>query len=107
MVTDPRLRGLGHGRRLAGAARELMRAGGADLAIFTCDTPLRAFYVSAGFANLPGTVLVGGTPDDPLPSDRFDKVTMASFFTERARAAEGRFVGDRIELFCGAIDRLW
>ena len=107
MVTDDRCRGQGYGRRLARAARSMMADAGADLGIFTCDTPLRAFYESAGWAYLPGTVLIGGTPEDPFPSDRFDKVTMASFFTSAAIAARAAFVGARVELYSGSIDRLW
>jgi len=107
LVTDERVRGMGHGRALAHAALEMMREQGADLGIFTCDTPLMRFYERAGWQHLPGTVLIGGTPDDPFPSDRFDKVTMASFFTERAKAAQEHFVAARIELYPGHIDRLW
>jgi GNAT superfamily N-acetyltransferase len=107
MVTDEQHRGKGHGRLLAEAARTLMATNGADLGIFTCDTPLRSFYESAGWEHLPGTVLIGGTPDDPYPSDRLEKVTMASFFTPAARAARPSFVGARVELYSGTIDRLW
>lgn len=107
MVTDEMLRGAGYGRRLASAARELMRRDGSDLGIFTCDTPLRRFYESAGWTHLPGTVLIGGTPEDPLPSDRFDKVTVASFFSPGAVSAESWSVGSRIELYPGSIDELW
>ncbi|MCZ0971746.1 hypothetical protein O1L55_10350 [Streptomyces albulus] len=62
------------------------------MGLFTCDRPLRAFYESAGWHHLPGTVLVGGTPQAPFPSDRpgFDKVTMADFFSPRARQAGPR-----------------
>ena len=107
VVTDTARRGEGHGRRLVEAARTAIAEGGADLGIFTCDTPLGPFYERAGWTVLPGTVLVGGTPDDPFPSDRFDKVTLASFFTEHARAHAAAFAGARIALYPGAIDRLW
>ncbi len=80
---------------------------GADLGIFTCDRGLQPFYESAGWSHLPGSVLVGGSPEAPFASDQFDKVTMASFFTERAVAAAPGFVGARIELYPGDIDRLW
>lgn len=84
-----------------------MRASGSDLGIFTCDTPLRRFYASAGWTHLPGTVVIGGTPDDPLPSDRFDKVTVGSFFSPAAIAAEPSFLNARIELYPSSIDTLW
>lgn len=108
-VTDPELRGHGFGRIIAEAAQEMMQAQGADLGIFTCDTSLRAFYSSAGWSELAGTVLVGGTAADPFPSDQsgFDKVTMAAFFTPDAAAARGSFVGARVELYPGQIDKLW
>lgn len=107
MVTDASLRGRGFGRQLAAAAREIMAADGVDLGIFTCDRDLQRFYESAGWDCLAGSVLVGGSREAPFPSDQFDKVTMAAFFTERAKAAAPGFVGVRIELYPGDIDRLW
>ncbi|WP_229899299.1 GNAT family N-acetyltransferase [Streptomyces hiroshimensis] len=111
VVTDTAHRGKGYGRQLVAAARELIAASGADVGLFTCDRPLQGFYESAGWAALPGTVLIGGTPQDPFPSDSpgFDKVTMAAFFTARARAGAGAgaFEESRIGLYPGEIDRLW
>ncbi len=106
-VTDTAHRGHGYGRRLVHAARMRMASEGADLGIFTCDAPLRRFYEGAGWRYLPGTVIVGGTPDDPFPSDRLDKVTLACFFSERAQAADDTFLGSRVELYPGRIDKLW
>jgi aminoglycoside 2'-N-acetyltransferase I len=107
VVTDEAERGRGYGRRLVVAARDAIAASGADLGIFTCDRPLGPFYESAGWTILPGTVLVGGTPAAPFPSDQWDKVTLAAFFSERARRAAGRFAGVRIALYPGAFDKLW
>jgi GNAT superfamily N-acetyltransferase len=107
LVTDERHRGAGHGTALARATLALMQEMGADLGIFTCDAPLRDLYEGAGWEYLPGAVLVGGTPEEPFPSDRFDKVTMASFFTAAAKAARLRFEGARIALYPGQIDKLW
>ncbi|MFF1793319.1 GNAT family N-acetyltransferase [Kitasatospora sp. NPDC058263] len=109
VVTDRVERGRGYGRRLVAAARTLVEEGGADLGLFTCDRVLRHFYEGAGWELLPGAVLVGGTPELPFPSDRegFDKVTMAGFFTERARRHRADFPGSRIALHPGEIDRLW
>jgi aminoglycoside 2'-N-acetyltransferase I len=107
VVTDRAVHRRGYGKRIVEAAREAMRAGGADLAIFTCDTPLAPFYESAGFEVLRGSVMVGGTQSNPFPSDRFDKVTLASFFTSRALERAADFTGARIELHSGEIDKLW
>lgn len=107
VVTDEALRGRGYGQRLVVAAREAIEASGADLGIFTCDRPLGPFYESAGWTVLPGTVLVGGTPEEPFPSDQWDKVTLARFFSARARRAAGTFAGARIALYPGSIDKLW
>ena len=107
LVTDGRRRGEGHGTTIARAALALMREMDADLGIFTCDAPLRGFYEGAGWRHLPGAVLIGGTPEEPFPSDQLDKVTMASFFTAMAKAARLRFEGARIELYPGLIDKLW
>jgi aminoglycoside 2'-N-acetyltransferase I len=80
-----------------------------DLGIFTCDRPLQPFYESAGWQPLPGTVLIGGSPDNPFPSDQpgFDKVTLAAFFTPLAHQAEATFHNARIPLHPGHIDKLW
>ena len=107
VVTDQTQRRRGYGRRLIVIAREAMRAAGADLAIFTCDVPLAPFYESGGYAALPGTVLVGGVPGDPLPSNRFDKVTLWHPFTSRAEAHAADFQGARVELYPGTVDPLW
>ncbi|MEV6318923.1 GNAT family N-acetyltransferase [Streptomyces sp. NPDC051776] len=102
-------RGRGHGRRLVSAAREEMADGKTDVGLFTCARPLQAFYESAGWQVLPGTVLIGGTPEAPFPSDRpgFDKVTMACFFSEESRRREISFHDARIQLYPGEIDKLW
>lgn len=107
VVTRADLRGRGHGHRLVTAARATMADLHLDLGIFTCDRPLLPFYESTGWQHLPGTVLIGGTPNDPFPSDQpgFDKVTVAAFFTPLARPAA--FHGSRIALYPGQIDKLW
>ncbi|MFF3763735.1 GNAT family N-acetyltransferase [Streptomyces sp. NPDC001922] len=107
VVTDRAERGRGHGHRLVTAAREVIRSSGADLGLFTCDPPLRGFYEKAGWRVLPGTTLVGGTPQAPFPSDRFDKVTLAAFFTPRSVRYAETFEQARIELYPGEIDKLW
>ena len=85
VITDPGERRKTYGSQLVRAARDAMAASGADLGIFTCDQPLRSFYERCGWQALPGTSLIGGTREDPFPSDRFDKVTLAAFFSARAR----------------------
>lgn len=107
MVTQPEDRSRGLGRLLAASARETMQANGADLGIFTCDRPLRRFYQSCGWSELPGAVLIGGTPAAPFPSSQFDKATMACFFSDKARRLASRFEDCEIALHPGDIDRLW
>jgi aminoglycoside 2'-N-acetyltransferase I len=107
VVTDRRRRGKGYGHTIVETARQMIEASGADLGIFTCDRYLQAFYERAGWTLLPGTALIGGTRENPYPSDQFDKVTLASFFSLRARAAAKAFIGTHIELYPGKIDRLW
>lgn len=107
VVTDKEVRRRGYGRRLVEAAYTAIEASGVDLGIFTCDTPLRAFYERAGWRVLPGTVLIGGTPAAPFPSDQFDKVTVARFFSAKAQREQSTFVGSRIALYPGEIDKLW
>ena len=107
VVTDQAQRGKGYGRRLIIAGRDAIRDSGADLGIFTCDRPLQAFYERAGWQMLPGSVLVGGTPDAPFPSDRFDKVVLALFFSPKAQQHAESFNHSRIELYPGNKDKLW
>lgn len=107
VITDRERRRQGHGRRLLTAAQDAIRSSGADLGIFTCNRPLQAFYESAGWRLLPGAVLVGGIPEEPFPSDRFDKVALARFFSARARRHAHSFDHARIELYPGQIDKLW
>jgi aminoglycoside 2'-N-acetyltransferase I len=107
VVTDQSRRRRGYGHRLVTAAREQIVASGADLGIFTCDRALAMFYRRAGWRILPGTVLIGGTPENPLPSDRFDKVTLAELFTDHAREHAASFDQARIALYPGEIDKLW
>ncbi|MEV6026039.1 GNAT family N-acetyltransferase [Streptomyces sp. NPDC052036] len=109
VVTRKDSRGLGHGRCLVAAARETMITRRLDLGLFTCDRPLRTFYERAGWQVLPGAVLIGGTPQDPFPSDRpgFDKVTLGDFFSVRARQDRISFHDSRIGLYPGEIDKLW
>jgi aminoglycoside 2'-N-acetyltransferase I len=109
VVTRQELRGRGHGRRLVVAAREAIPALGVDLALFTCDRALQRFYECAGFELLAGAVLIGGTADEPFPSDQpgFDKVTLGAFLSPAARAGRASFEHARIELYPGEIDKLW
>ncbi|MFJ3923914.1 GNAT family N-acetyltransferase [Streptomyces sp. NPDC090022] len=108
VVTRRALRGRGYGARLVAAARrELRGVPGLDVVLFSCDRPLAGLYESAGFTVLPGTVLVGGTPDDPLATDGpgFDKVVLADF--PGAAADPTAFTATRIPLHPGRVDRLW
>jgi predicted N-acetyltransferase YhbS len=109
VVSRTATRGAGHGRRLVQAAHDAMTSMQLDVGLFTCDRPLKGFYERSGWQELDGTVLIGGTPDDPFPSDRpgFDKVTMGDFFSPRARSKAPLFHGSRIALYPGPIDKLW
>ncbi|MFI6322669.1 GNAT family N-acetyltransferase [Nonomuraea sp. NPDC050556] len=106
VATRRSARGQGHGHHLVSAAREAMAAT-VDLGLFTCDRPLQPFYEAAGWSHLPGTVLVGGTPEAPFPSDHpgFDKVTMCDFFTPGIDRKA--FENTRINLHPGTVDKLW
>jgi predicted GNAT family N-acyltransferase len=109
VVTRRDARGQGHGLRLVTAARRAMAASPLDLGVFTCDRPLQGFYERAGWGPIPGAVIMGGTRDNPFPSDQpgFDKVTMGAFFSPRARSHELSFHDSTIELYPGEIDKLW
>ncbi|MEU2394207.1 GNAT family N-acetyltransferase [Streptomyces sp. NPDC007369] len=108
VVTRREARGRGHGGRLVAAARAALAADPAvDVVLFSCNRPLARFYEAAGFTRLPGAVLVGGTPEEPLATDApgFDKEVLGDFPAGRAEAAA--FAGTRIALHPGLVDRLW
>ena len=109
VVVDPARRRQGFGGQLVAAAYRLIEMSGVDLSLFSCDRPLAPLYSGAGWRVLDGTVLVGGTPAEPLATNAagFDKVVLGAFFSAAALAHRGDFSGARIELFPGAIDRLW
>lgn len=107
VVTAKGRRRQGHGRTLVTAARAAIARSGADLALFTSDPPLSLFYRSCGFEVLEGAVVVGGTAADPLRSDSLDKVTLVTFFSDRARAQAPAFAHTDLGLYPGAVDRLW
>ncbi|MET9855097.1 GNAT family N-acetyltransferase [Streptomyces sp. NPDC006450] len=125
VVTRADVRGRGHGSRLVAAARAVLaRDPAVDLALFSCDRELVPFYEAAGFEVLPGTVLVGGTPAEPLATDApgLDKTVIGAFFGPDTRPSgedtadddEGRadqvraaFTGIRVPLYPGTVDRLW
>jgi GNAT superfamily N-acetyltransferase len=107
VVTDQAHRRAGYGRQLVSAAKTLIARSGADLGLFSCDRPLQPFYESAGWTVLPGAVLVGGTREDPFPSDQFDKLVLGAFFSELAIGNAEQFQHCRIELYPGSIDKLW
>ena len=109
VVTRQDVRGRGYGRRLVVTAREALPSLAVDLALFTCDRNLQGFYEGAGFHILPGTVLIGGTPEQPFPSDQpgFDKIALAALVSPAARAGRALFEHAHIELYPGEIDKLW
>jgi len=109
VVTRRAQRGRGYGHHLVTVGHDVMATSTLDLGLFTCDRPLQSFYEAAGWHTLPGTVLIGGTPTAPFPSDQpgFDKVTLGDFFTDAGRAHRASFENARIELYPGDIDRLW
>ena len=107
VIVDPNERRKGYGTRLVAAAGDLISASGADLGIFTCDHPLQRFYERCGWQILLGAVVMGGTVRRPLFSDELKKVTLARFFTSKARLHAHAFQRCHIALYPGDIDRLW
>jgi aminoglycoside 2'-N-acetyltransferase I len=109
VVTRESERRRGRATRLAAQATSWMAAQGFDLGSFTSDRPISGVYTAAGWHVLPGAVLVGGTREDPFPSDQpgRDKVVLAEFFSHTARRLRSTFDGAGIALYSGPIDRLW
>ena len=98
VLTVPAFRGKGYGEQVVRAATAFMEEDGADIGLFTCDPPLRAFYERSGWTLLEGASLVGGPRAKPFPSDTLGKITFARFFSARAQARRNAFVGAAIRL---------
>jgi aminoglycoside 2'-N-acetyltransferase I len=98
VLTVPAYRGRGYGERVVRAATAFMERDGADIGLFTCDPPLRAFYERCGWNLLEGASLVGGTRARPFPSDTLGKLTFARFFSAHAQARRDDFAGAAIWL---------
>ena len=107
VVTDSARRGQGHGQTLVVAAREFIASTAADIGLFTCDPPLLPFYLRCGWERLSGCVLIGGTLDQPFPSDDLNKVTLGAWFSAHGRNYAAMFPHARVALYPGTIDRLW
>jgi aminoglycoside 2'-N-acetyltransferase I len=107
VVTDRSRRRDGIGTTLVTSAREHIRATAADLTVFSCEEALISFYTRCGFDVLPGTVLIGGTPSDPLRTDDLGKTVLADLISPLAIAHAHNFVDTQIALFPGVIDKLW
>ncbi len=107
VVTDQARRGDGLGTALVTHARDHIRATAADLTLFSCDSSLISFYTRCGFEVVPGTVLIGGTPTDPLRTDDLGKTVLADFISPLAIARADDFVDTQIALYPGLIDKLW
>jgi len=110
--THPSHRGHGHGATLVHAAYEHIAASGVDLAVFTCDEPLAAFYQAAGWTLMPTTVVVGGTAEAPFRADTlrspegFRKVTFMAFFSKAASTRRPDFESADVHLHLRPND-LW
>jgi GNAT superfamily N-acetyltransferase len=98
VLTVPTFRGKGYGEWVVRAATAFMEQDGADIGLFTCDPPLRAFYERCGWTMLEGASLVGGTRARPFPSDTLGKITFARFFSDRAQARRNDFADTAIWL---------
>jgi len=93
VITHPSFRRQGYGHTIVAAARGFIAASDADIGVFTCDPPLVDFYVGCGWSLMGGTWLVGGTRENPFPSNELDKCTLMGFFSEKARARRADFEG--------------
>lgn len=98
VLTAPAVRRQGYGRRLIDAATRFMQDAGADIGVFTCDPPVRAFYEASGWTVLERTPLIGGTRAHPFPSDALGKCTLMRFFSEHAQEHRATFIGAPIYL---------
>ncbi|MBU2713486.1 GNAT family N-acetyltransferase, partial [Zooshikella harenae] len=107
VATAPSERGKGYGKMLVTSAYQLIKQNNSDIGIFTCDTYLEKFYTGCGWNTLENTHLIGGTPKEPFSSEQFDKVTLISFFSNKAQKNAHTFNNCNIELYPGDIDRLW
>jgi len=106
MVTAAPYRRLGFGRRVLENATRYMQQQSADFGVFTCDEGLKSFYNWGGWEVASRSSLVGGTRENPLPSESLGKITLIQLFSPRARAARQAILSTPIQIELGE-GKLW
>jgi GNAT superfamily N-acetyltransferase len=106
VVTRQSLRRRGFGRRIVEHATHYMKQEDADLGVFTCDSHLAAFYVFGGWEVTLSSPLVGGTIEEPLPSERVGKLTIIQLFSEKAKKLREKILSRPITIELGK-GKLW
>lgn len=105
VVTHPDARRDGCALRLLRLAEGHIRCR-ADLCLFTCQPALVPLYEKAGWQPRPGLCLVGGTQEEPFPSDSLGLATMVGLYSEKARTHQEDFTDGRVFLGLG-VGELW
>lgn len=106
VVTHPDCRRQGYGARLLKEAAAYIAGNSPDISLFTCVPSLVPFYAHAGWEHYAGTVLVGGTRDNPFRSDSLGLATMMRLYSDKARRNRHAFQETDIELELGE-RKLW
>jgi hypothetical protein len=89
VFTYPSFRGEGHGLRVVQAATDYITHSDADIGMFHCNPPLKAFYSQAGWLPMEGAVTLIGARANPVV---VNELMLMQFFTEKGRRAKEAFL---------------
>ncbi len=89
VFTYPSFRGQGYGLQVVQAATTYIVQSDADIGMFHCDPPLKAFYMQAGWRPMEGAVTLVGARANPVISD---ELMMMQFYSEKGQRGEESFL---------------
>ena len=106
MVTHPAYQKQGLGTQLLQKVATFIEGQKPDICIFTCRPELIPFYKKGGFWFCEKLFLVGGTPENPFPSQELGLCTMLRLYSKRAIINKAGFAQGEIFLNLGD-GQLW
>jgi GNAT superfamily N-acetyltransferase len=89
VFTYPSFRGQGYGLQVVQAATTYITHSDADVGMFHCNPPLKAFYAQAGWIPMPGAVTLIGARETP---DLVLELMMMQFFSEKGQRGKESFL---------------
>jgi aminoglycoside 2'-N-acetyltransferase I len=86
VATQPNQRYFGYGKKVVKVATKIINENKSiDLGLFTCDHNLIPFYSQCGWKILKNSFLIGGSREEPFPSDVLGKTTLIRLLSNKAK----------------------